>query len=199
VLYLEGSTDLAVLQAFAATLKHPAAEVLTSPFVHYVGNQPQEARKHFRGLAAAKPDLVGMLICDHLDRRLQATPELDERMWTRREIENYLCQPETLLAFAESQAAGSRAGMEASIADLVPPVALRDPNDPWWKTVKASDEFLDRLFEDFFKRIGSPNLMRKTNYHRLASYVAVDDIDPEVSQMLDAILEQSKKAHPSES
>jgi predicted ATPase len=195
VLYLEGSTDLAILQTFAATLKHLAQEVLASPFAHYVGTHPQEARKHFGGLAAAKPDLVGMLICDRLERPLQRTPQLDERMWTRRKIENYLCQPETLLAFAESLADGSRADMEASIADLVPPVALRDRNDAWWKTVKASDEFLDRLFEDFFKRAGTPNAMRKTNYHRLASYVAIDDIDPEVTQMLDAILEQSKKAH----
>jgi hypothetical protein len=86
--------------------------------------------------------------------------------------------------------------MEASIADLVPPIALRDLKDPWWTEVKASDGFLDRLFEDFFKRVGIPNVMPKTNYHRLASYVGVDRIDPEVSQMLDAILEQSKKAHP---
>lgn len=198
VLYVEGSTDLAILQAFARVMKHPAEVALASPFVHYVGNQPQEARRHFAGLAAAKPDLVGMLICDRLERPLQPTPQLDERMWTRREIENYLCQPETLLAFAEGTAAGSRANMEASITDLVPPVALRDRNDPWWKTVKASDEFLDRLFDSFFERIGTPNVMRKSNYHRLASYVAVDDIDPEVTQMLDAILEQSRKAHPSE-
>ncbi len=31
-------------------------------------------------------------------------PQLVERQWARREIENYLCQPETLIAFAESTA-----------------------------------------------------------------------------------------------
>ena len=35
-LYLEGSTDLAILQAFAKTLKHPAAAVLERHFVHYL-------------------------------------------------------------------------------------------------------------------------------------------------------------------
>ena len=161
-----------------------------------MGNQPQEARKHFGGLAAAKPDLVGILICDRLQRPLQSTSQLDERMWTRREIENYLCQPETLLAFAESLAPASRAVMETLISDLVPPVALRDKNDPWWKTVKASDEFLNRLFDSFFNRLGLPNAMLKSNYHRLASYVSAHNIDPEVVQMLDAILEQSGKARP---
>ena len=57
VLYLEGSTDLAILQAFAEKLDHPARDILKRPFVHYVENQPQKARKHFRGLREAKADL----------------------------------------------------------------------------------------------------------------------------------------------
>ena len=47
VLYLEGSTDLAILQAFAKKLHHPAQNILKRPFVHYVENQPQKARDHF--------------------------------------------------------------------------------------------------------------------------------------------------------
>jgi hypothetical protein len=95
VLYLEGSTDLAILRAFADTLVHPARDVLERPFVHYIQNQPQRAREHFYGLREAKPDLVGFMLCDHLDRPLQPTAELREQMWQRREIENYLCQPDT--------------------------------------------------------------------------------------------------------
>jgi len=34
VLYLEGSSDLAILQTFANTLKHPAAQLLECPFRH---------------------------------------------------------------------------------------------------------------------------------------------------------------------
>ena len=45
ILYLEGSTDLAILQAFARKLKHPAEEALEAPFVHYVLNQPQLAAR----------------------------------------------------------------------------------------------------------------------------------------------------------
>jgi Fe-S cluster assembly ATPase SufC len=41
VLYLEGSTDLAILKAFAERLNNnEAKEALKLPFVHYVGNQP---------------------------------------------------------------------------------------------------------------------------------------------------------------
>jgi hypothetical protein len=52
VLYLEGSTDLAILQAFAQTLGHPAANVLERPFVHYLTtNLPPRAREHKIGFS----------------------------------------------------------------------------------------------------------------------------------------------------
>jgi hypothetical protein len=51
-----GSTDLAILRAFAAKLQHVARNELESPFVHYVENQPPRARDHFYGLSEAKPD-----------------------------------------------------------------------------------------------------------------------------------------------
>lgn len=54
LLYLEGSTDLAILRAFAETLEHPARSLLVRPFVHYVGNRPSRARDHFFGLSEAK-------------------------------------------------------------------------------------------------------------------------------------------------
>ncbi len=61
MLYLEGSTDLAVLRGFARALDHPAGQVLDRPFVHYVANLPARAREHFYGLLEAKPELVGFL------------------------------------------------------------------------------------------------------------------------------------------
>ena len=73
VLYLEGSTDLAILQAFAKILDHPAREVLEQPFVHYVANQPPKARDHFFGLKEAKPDLVGIAIFDSITQDLHGT------------------------------------------------------------------------------------------------------------------------------
>jgi hypothetical protein len=48
----------------------------------------------------------------------------------------------------------------------------------------------------FFEKLKLPNLMRKTNYHVLASYVAADRIDPEVAQKLDLIHEVAQRAQP---
>ncbi len=210
VLYLEGSTDLAILKAFADTLAHPAAQYLEQPFVHYVGDQPQQARRHFYGLREAKNDLVGVAIFDRLERDLQPTASLKELMWRRREIENYLCYPPVLLAHAEGVDEDDSPGplfafaerdkrrriMESCIEDLVPPVALRDHHDRWWQDVKASDDFLDRLFEMYFEQLGLPNLMRKADYHVLAQLVPRELLDGEIKEKLDVIVSVAESAVP---
>lgn len=210
VLYVEGATDLFILQAFAERLKHPVQKFLETPFVHYVMNQPSKAREHFRGLREASPSLVGVALFDRLASVLQPTPELREYMWTRREIENYLCQPETLEAYAgvldEARLGGplfalsivdkGQTAMKECVEDLVPRAALRDRNDPWWSETKATDQFLDRLFDSFFKSLQIPNLMRKSDYHVLVQYVPEDQIAPEISTVLDIILEVANRAKP---
>jgi hypothetical protein len=131
-------------------------------------------------------------------------------MWRRREIENYLCYPEVLLAYATVSAQAAhpgplfaaaevekrRAVMQACIEDLTPPVALRDRNDRWWQEVKASDDFLDRLFDAFFQQLDLPNLMRKNDYHVLADLVPANLIDSEVREKLDAIAAVAQRARP---
>ena len=77
VLYLEGATDLPILQAFAQKLNHPAQNVLESPYVHYVGNQPREARNHFYGLREAKPDLVGFCLFDRISSEYDSAHDLE--------------------------------------------------------------------------------------------------------------------------
>ena len=211
VLYLEGSTDLAILKTFACTLAHPAAAYLERPFVHYVGsNLPSPARSHFYGLREAKRDLVGVAIFDRLERDLQPDEPLKELMWRRREIENYLCYPEVLLAYAEGVGETDAPGplfafaerkqrrqvMESCIQDLVPPLALRDRSDRWWQDVKASDDFLDRLFEAYFERLGLPNLVWKADYHILARLVPGEMLAGEVEEKLDAIVGVAESAAP---
>lgn len=210
VLYLEGSTDLAILRSFAETLEHSALEHLQRPFVHFVANQPPKAKEHFYGLREAKPDLTGFLLTDRLPQEPEFGPGMDFYMWRRNEIENYLCQPETLIRYAEQlgselgegplfEQAGiahRREAMQGAIDDLVPPVALRDHSDAWWHDVKSSDQFLDRLFVQFFREIGLPNLMRKTDYHVLARHVPRERVDDEVRQVLDMIALVASKAVP---
>jgi len=204
VLYLEGSTDLAMLRAFARGLDHPAQQHLERPFVHYVANQPRKAQEHFHALREAKPDLVGIAIYDRLDANLPGDPKLVQLMWTRRELENYLCQRQTLLDFAEAcgreqerELFGKawREAMEEAIRQVES--ALRTlGKDPWSADIKASDEFLDPLFKHFYERLGVPNLMSKTDYHELAAFVPAGAIDPEIRKALDEIVRVAASARP---
>ena len=67
-LYLEGSTDLSILQAFAQRLGHDAAaRVLDRPFVHYVGNDRMAAVNHYFGLREALPNLECAALFDRLE------------------------------------------------------------------------------------------------------------------------------------
>jgi hypothetical protein len=206
VLYLEGSTDLAILQALAKKLEHPVQQELERPFVHYVTNLPNKARDHFFGLKEAKGDLVGFALFDRVDQALQEHAALKEYMWSRREIENYLSLPQVLLNYAESAAEDAgplfepaerrkrRDSMQDCIEDLVPRAALRDLADRWWIDTKISEDFLDRVFECFYKKLGLPNLMRKTDYHVLADFISKGQIDAEVATVLDSIAVVAGKA-----
>lgn len=204
VLYLEGSTDLSILHSFARRLNHPAQDVLERPFVHYVGNQPRKAREHFYGLREAKPDLIGIAIYDRLEQRLPEDPYLKQWMWSRRELENYLCQRETLLAYAEKEgrqqggelfASPWREAMSRAIEQVEQALNTLG-KDPWGPDIKASDEFLTPLFQQFYKNIKRPNEMSKTNFHVLAEFVSPDNIDKEIEQLLQKIYETAERANP---
>jgi ABC-type branched-subunit amino acid transport system ATPase component len=204
VLYLEGSTDLAMLRAFASALNHPAQQALDRPFVHYVANQPRKAQEHFHALREAKRDLVGIAIYDRLEASLPDDPALSQKMWKRRELENYLCQRETLLAFAEDQGRKQhgelfgvewRAKMDQAIQQVESALQTLGKN-PWSADIKASEEFLEPLFRQFYERLGLPNLMSKTDYHELAAFVPTGEIASEIRDALDAIVATARTAKP---
>jgi len=207
VLYLEGSTDLAILRAFAEILTHEAKGFLERPFVYYVGNQPTRARDHFFGLKEAKKDLVGLAIFDK-GAELQDHPALKEVMWNKCELENYLCKREVLMAYAKSSKENGLFGwaeenkrskaMQESIEEITKAKeTLRKPG-PWSDEIKASDDFLDILFPTFFEKLGMTNLMNKSDYHILARLVPRDSIDPEVIEKLNLIVDIAQKASPVE-
>lgn len=211
VLYLEGPSDLAILRSFAKTLNHPAAEYLERPFVHYVGNLPSEARRHYHGLREAKKDLVGLALFDRLEKELQLdwdSAGLVCLMWERREIENYLCFPEVLKAYARhdlnddlfghAEAERRMQVMDELIKDHVPPVAMKGRNHPWWSNTKITDDFLDPLFQKFFSQLNLSVLLRKRNYHELADLVPVELIEEEISDKLNAVVKVASQARASE-
>lgn len=201
MLYLEGSTDLSILRSLALKLRHPAARLLgeSVPVVYLGNNKPQEARDHFHGLREAKPDLLGFALFDRLDRELQSGSALAERMWSRREIENYLVTPESLRAFIvadlrvddllDRQESEHRTDvLQHCIDELVTALRVARRPDPWGTEIKVTDEFLDPLFENYFQRLGTPQQIYERDYHGLASVIQVQQIDPEVTAQLDALL-----------
>jgi hypothetical protein len=200
VLYLEGSTDLAVLLAFAEKLNHPARTALERPFVIYVANDPSKVQRHFYALREAKPDVVGVALFDRLDR----TPRdlgAEALTWSRREIENYLTRREVLESwakgnepndlFAQVRVNAMRdaiAGIEAAQRTL--------GKDIWSADIKATDEVLDPIFRQYYTETKEQLLFRKADYHRLVRFMSSADVDPEVGDKLDRIFSVSHRAQP---
>ncbi|MFH1672266.1 MAG: AAA family ATPase [Pseudomonadota bacterium] len=209
VLYLENSTDLDILKSFAKRLNHEAQNYLDMPFVRYVEtNLPQRAEAHFFGLREAKTDLVGIAVFDRLDKPLTTEKGLTELMWQRREIENYFCMEDVLLAYARYDLRDDLFGnaekehrlkvMREVIKEVSAALETLGKGTPWSKDIKASDEFLDPLFKKYFQKLALPLELRKSSYQLLAGFVPIEKIDPEITIKLDAIVETAKKARPRE-
>ena len=119
VLYVEGGTDLAVLQALATRLGHAAADVWDeNANVYYVqDNYPEPDQdsalerveegfgltpdKHFFALRPMLPGLRGLAIRDRNGHRREDSDKggLTTSYWRRYEIENYIVSPEVLRAY----------------------------------------------------------------------------------------------------
>ena len=86
--------------------------------------------------------------------------------------------------------------MHEALLDRLAPAVLKDRNDAWWSNVKASDEFLDVVFPEFYRRIGQRLDFRKADYHRLVPFMKNSDIDSEIGEVLDAIARVASRATP---
>jgi hypothetical protein len=86
--------------------------------------------------------------------------------------------------------------MREAVADRVSPAALRDRNDPWWSAVKASDEFLDLVFPEFFRRLGLRPEFAKAQYYRLVPHIPAELVPSEVTAVLEAIASVAVQAVP---
>lgn len=211
VLYLEGSTDLAILRALAEKLEHKrAVNAFQRPFVHYVSDQPSEVKKHFFGLREAVPHLKGIAIFDRLEQGLPSDIGAKCLMWKRREIENYLCYPEVLESYAVASGKDTLPGplfasalsdsrkeaMREAIEEVTKAMETLGKGSPWDADTKVSEDFLIPLFKTFFKKLGLYNVMDKKNFHELARFIPKNKIDPEVGEALDSIVAIAKSAKP---
>jgi hypothetical protein len=125
LLYVEGSTDIDMLRAFAERLEHPVVDTWDERInVFYVqNNYPSQhldaelerveggfgvtPRDHFNGLRSLLPGLRGLAILDNDGRprsqqSMASDPALKIAFWKRYEIENYFVSPALLREFASS-------------------------------------------------------------------------------------------------
>lgn len=205
VLYLEGSTDLDILQVFARILDHPVQKYLDKPFVKYLGdNRPANARNHFFALQKeAIPSLRGIAIFDNISAELRQESPLFETMWKKREIENYFCKRDILLKYARGKPeinlfdVADSQNRENVMTECIEAIekaytTLKKPS-PWSDEIKATDDFLEPLLKSYFEKLGIPeSTMKKGSYYKIALEMTKDDIDPEIIEKLDLILKIAK-------
>ncbi len=212
VLYLEGSTDLSILQAFARRLRYQRAlEALERPFVHYVGNQLSAVQNHYHGLREALPALRGIALFDRLVPEPRDIAPVECQIWKRREIENYLCSRSTLEAYATASApepewggalfTAAEAGrqldaMRQAIDQIESALNALGKDSPWSDDIKVSDEFLKPLFRAYFEKLGLQSLITKKNFYELVEHVPVAEIDAEIREKLDAIVRVAEGSTP---
>lgn len=123
VLYLEGSTDLAILRTLARHLGHPAAALLDEHTnAYYVqSNTPSpqleteiarveggyrlKPEVHFFAIRSVIPQLVGLAILDNDGRNPadSAKGGLQTSYWRRYECENYFVTPDVLRDYTVEQ------------------------------------------------------------------------------------------------
>jgi energy-coupling factor transporter ATP-binding protein EcfA2 len=203
VLYVEGSTDLAILLAVARKLNHEAASILDKVFVHYVQNQPKSVESHYYGLREAKGDLKAVAVFDRLEAGLPLSFNIPSVVWKKREIENYLCRRDVLLRFAEGMEpddlvgralrATRREAMEEAIEMVADAIRVLG-RDPWSNDEKVSDEFLPRVFKIYFDKLKNDDRLNKSGFHILAEFLHVEEIDEELVDCLNLIASESARA-----
>lgn len=200
ILYLEGETDLRILQAFAERLNHPSRTFLRDPLVKYVSNLPNKAREHFHSLKEAKSDLRGFLLLDHTDKELKRAENLSEVMWEKCEIENYLCNRNAILSyvteglergtlFGSSEITERENAIIKEIKKLEEASKIMKKAEPFSDDIKASDDFLVPLFENFTESLQKPKSMalQKKDLYKLVEHIPPQEIEEEVKVTLDKI------------
>ena len=205
VLYVEGSTDLAILQAWARKLDHPAQDALKKPFVHYLNtNLPSQARAHFNAVREANADLIGFALFDRLDMPSQGQqPGLTDMQWSRREIENYFATERVLLGFARgtqegdlieaAESQGRVDAMQEAIREVQQALATLG-EDLWSPDRKASEHVLPQILKRYREKVQDIRTPEKGSFYTLIDHQRPEDIDPEVIAVLDAIQEVASRA-----
>ncbi len=242
VLYVEGSTDLAILQALATRLNHPAADLWDETAnVYYVrDNYPEPDQdselerveggfglipdRHFFALRPMLPQLTALAILDRNGRHRADSDQggLVTSYWRRYEIENYIVRPDVLRAYTTHAYRDLplfdrfRRETDEVLDELVlnrvfdgdardfqtwkglDPDAVRLLWEAKTEGIKLSD-FAEEFFRRLAEKLGHAMLLRKSDLHRLVTFVDAETIAKEVSEKLGLLVDLFEKASESDS
>ncbi|MCC6128768.1 MAG: AAA family ATPase [Acidobacteria bacterium] len=202
LVYVAAPSDLAAIRAFARKTAHPVEPLLEQPFVFYVGDRPDRAWDHFQTLQQAQPRLRALLIAGRdIPVNGNPPPGMEILTLTRRKFENYFSSLETVRNLAESLAHDEsegllfeselkqrhRAAMARAIEERVPRRYAQHPEHSWWQEMRAIEDFLDPVFDEFFSQLGRPNEFRLRNYNSLIECMRPEAVPAEIRMVLDRI------------
>lgn len=202
IIYLEGSTDLQMLLYFASKLQHKVEPLLRVANVQYTAdNVPNTAVTNYVALKEIFPELTGLALFDRIDKNLDDIKSLKVVCWQKRELENYFARPELLIKYSKllqfkhpkftQQELENK--MQTSLKKYTVPAYLEDLNDNWWNDTKLSDDWLDKIFAEFYKQLLVPQDFFKRDYYQLILLMNKKDIPAEVTEKLDLIYYVLKK------
>jgi hypothetical protein len=194
ILYVEDESDFKMLTEFARVLNHGFLRFAATPFVCPIhGRDAREARAHFFGLKAIRPQVKGVLLLDGDNRNLPereiGADNLTVLRWKRYEIENYLLHPEALLRFVAGPdpdlfAKARRQKGEDFLKENFPPPALKDPlKDSEFLVVTAASK---SVLPEFLER--TETSLSKKDFFQIAAQMKPEEIHPEVVAKLDAMV-----------
>ncbi len=232
ILYIEGSTDISILKAFAKLLgKNKALEILEGDLNYYYIQNPISTNdienvvdrmegyynsifvKHFSSIKKIIPEFIGVGIFDSdaKGNKNDGYPDdLTVYKWKQYEIENYFISLDIIDQYFADYLGGTgnlfhpaylRAKQKA-ITDFLfdgkeDEYEIFRTGSPdiqkllWERTQnKKMSHFLDMLMDNFVQDSGLPYPMRKGEYYKLIEYMRAEDVNPEVSTVLDLIEEK---------
>ncbi len=187
ILYVEGQTDLLILQEWSRILEHPLSDFLQHPFSWETAQHEWTSPKHFSALRLIVPDLFGAELCDSNGRDRSISDSLPTGMirlyWDRYEIENYLIHPTAIFRFVEGLFGIEMAEkISEDLQENLPRAFLRNPfQESDLLTNTKGKTILNKMFQ----RVGLSFAER--DYFQLASHMKKGEIHPEVLEKLDMI------------
>ena len=196
ILYYEGSTDLDFIRAFCQKLgKQEYLKQLNTAIYPFPldGHDMNKAKKHFSAVKKYLPHLKGFALFDNLDKDFKDIPEgLEMYQWQRKEIENYIPIPSTLMNYINAQpkslfSLDYPSELERILEDNIPRVAYKDLKNDFWIGTKISG-FLTKIFEQFLDETNQPKgTMDKSKFYLLVDYIDNDQLDDELKEAIDSI------------